>query len=69
MRRSIADQWLEEDRADIKRERAAMSVEQLIRLERQIEAAKARGSRGEDVYHELRELRRQHYEGNGADGG
>ena len=50
-------------------ERRAMSPEQLMRLERQIEALKERGGRGEDVGERLRELRRSHYEGNGASGG
>ncbi len=50
-------------------ERLAMTPEQLMKLERQIEALKARGAKGEDVYEQVRELRRQHYEGNGAPGG
>ena len=50
-------------------ERRAMSPEQLMKLEKQIEALKERGSQGEDVGVRLRELRRTHYEGNGADGG
>jgi hypothetical protein len=50
-------------------ERRAMSPEQLKRLEKQIEALKERGGRGEDVGEQLRELRREHYRGNGAPGG
>ena len=50
-------------------ERGAMSSEQLIKLEKQIEALKERGGRGEDVGEQLRELRREHYRGNGAPGG
>lgn len=67
--RSIADEMLEEARSEIARERAGMSDEQLMRIQRQIEALKERGNKGEDVYERLRELRRDHYEGNGAPGG
>ena len=69
MRPSIADEWLAEDRAELKAERAGMSEEQLMKLERQSEALKERGNRGENVAERLRELRREHYEGNGAPGG
>ena len=69
MRPSIADEWLAEDRAELKAERTGMSEEQLMKLEKQIEALKERGSRGENVAEQLRELRREHYEGNGAPGG
>ena len=44
-------------------ERQAMSPEQLMK------ALNERGSRGEYVGVRLRELRRSHYEANGADGG
>ena len=39
-----------------------------MKLEKQIEALKERGSGGDDVGERLRELRRSHYEGNGASG-
>ncbi len=74
--RSVAEQLVQEGlalqakrQAEKAAERAAMSPEQLMKLERQIEALKERGSRGEDVRERLRELRRSHYDGNGADGG
>jgi hypothetical protein len=50
-------------------ERRAMSPEQLMKLEKQIEALKERGCKGEDVYEQLQELRREHYRGTGASGG
>ena len=50
-------------------ERNAMSPEQLMKLEKQIEALKERGGRGEDVGEPVRELRREHHRGNGAPGG
>ena len=48
---------------------AGMSDEQLRKIELQIQNLKERGSRGEDVGERLRELRRTHFEANGAAGG
>ena len=46
-----------------------MSEESLMKLQKQIEALKERGSRGEDVGERLLELRQRHYQANGAAGG
>ncbi len=50
-------------------ERAGMSEESLMKLQKQIEALKERGGRGEDVAERLLELRRTHYRETGAAGG
>ena len=74
--KSVAQELLEEGlaleasrQAKKNTERSGMSPEQLLSLENQIKALKERGDRGEDTYTRVRELRRQHYEGNGSSGG